>query len=145
MLTYLLTPMAPSPRFLPLLALLFVIPLAACAGNEDVETDEPMTEEPIAPAPMPAQNAVEVSLTNGAIEMPAQIEAGPTTFSITNNGSGAHGFAIEGGGMSQALAAALEPGGSATLDVDLPVGTYRVHCPDMPAMTMDLRVVAAGM
>ncbi len=81
--------------------------------------------------------------------MPASIPAGPTTFSITNSGAEVHNFEIEGQGIEQELAADLQPGGSATLDVTLQPGTYRVYCPvedhaTAHGMEMQLQVTPAG-
>jgi hypothetical protein len=74
---------------------------------------------------------VEVSLTEFAIDMPTTLPAGPTTFVVSNNGSFEHNFEIESEelGIEVALAANLAPGETATLEVDLPAGTYEVYCP----------------
>ena len=115
------------------LVLLLALPLAACGGGDDeVDTVEPVTQ---APPPMDegamttARNTIEVGLAEYEIDMPASVPAGMTTFSITNKGSMEHSIEIEGQGMEQELATALQPGGSATLDVTLQPGSYRVYCP----------------
>ena len=125
--------MSHLPRLFPLAVLALALPLAACGGDDDdIQTAGPVSQEP---APMDEgamtaeQNTVDVTLTEYRIDMPASIPAGPTTFSITNSGAEAHGFEVEGQGIEQALAADLQPGGSATLDVTLQPGTYRVYCP----------------
>jgi uncharacterized cupredoxin-like copper-binding protein len=74
-------------------------------------------------------STVQVSLVDGAIEMPSELPAGPTTFEITNNGTGEHGFDIEGGGVEAMLEPTLQPGESGTLEVDLQPGTYTAYCP----------------
>jgi uncharacterized cupredoxin-like copper-binding protein len=61
--------------------------------------------------------------------MPTTIPAGPTTFNITNNGTVAHNFEIEGNGIEESLAANLAPGESGVLELVLDPGTYVVYCP----------------
>lgn len=75
------------------------------------------------------EDAVEVSLTEFAIEMPTELPAGPTTFEITNVGTGEHNFEVEGQGIEEELPQNLAPGTSGTLTVDLAPGTYEVYCP----------------
>lgn len=83
------------------------------------------------PAASPAAegNTVEVSLTNFEIGMPSELPAGPTTFQVTNNGDSVHNFEVEGQGIEAVLEQDLQPGESATLEVDLQAGTYEVYCP----------------
>jgi uncharacterized cupredoxin-like copper-binding protein len=90
-------------------------------ADEEVEEDEEVDEE--------IEETVQVSLVDGAIEMPSTVSAGRVTFEITNDGSMEHGFEIEGEGLEEALAETLEPGESATLTVELQPGSYRVYCP----------------
>jgi uncharacterized cupredoxin-like copper-binding protein len=93
-------------------------------------------------------STVEVSLTEYTVDMPNSIPAGPTTFSITNDGTEEHGFEIEGEGVAEALDPNLQPGDSAELEVDLAPGTYEVYCPvDGHAdegMRLELTVTEAG-
>lgn len=72
---------------------------------------------------------IAVSLTEFAIDMPTELPAGPVTLVITNDGSVAHNFVLEGEGFEQRLPARLDPGTAATLEVDLPAGTYTAFCP----------------
>ena len=137
-------------RITPLLALLFVLPLTACADDDEVVLDEPTAVEPapMDPGAIPDRTTVAVGLTDFEIAMPQSVPAGPTTFVIENEGSVEHSFEVEGQGMEQVLATSLQPGGSATLDVTLAPGTYRVYCPianhASRGMEMELRVVAEG-
>jgi plastocyanin len=93
----------------------------------EVPAEEP-TEAPAEEAPAEA-NTVQVSLVEYAIEMPDSLPAGPTVFEVTNDGSFAHNFAIEGQGIEQVFDTDLEPGETRTLEVDLQAGTYEVYCP----------------
>ena len=72
---------------------------------------------------------VQVSLSDFAIDMPAELAAGPTVFTITNDGEVPHNFEIEGQGIEVELEENLQPGETGTLEVDLQPGTYEVYCP----------------
>jgi uncharacterized cupredoxin-like copper-binding protein len=72
---------------------------------------------------------VEVRLRDGAIELPASLPAGATTFVVSNDGPGEHGFAIEGRGVERELESPLAPGASGRLEMDLEAGTYFVSDP----------------
>jgi len=74
-------------------------------------------------------NTVQVSLVDGAIEMPDTLPAGPTTFEVTNNGTIEHNFEIGGPAVELKLESNLAPGESGSLQVDLPPGEYQVICP----------------
>ena len=81
-----------------------------------------------AASPM-AGNVVEVSLTDFAIDMPAELPAGPTVFHISNDGQAPHNFEVEGQGIEVELEENLQPGESGMLEVDLQAGTYEIYCP----------------
>ncbi len=83
----------------------------------------------LAPLALAQDNTVDVTLVSFQIEMPASLPAGPTTFTITNNGTHEHSFEVAGNGIEEKLEANLQPGESGTLEVDLPPGTYEVYCP----------------
>lgn len=76
-----------------------------------------------------AGNEVEVTLTEYEIGMPETLPAGPTTFNVSNTGTMEHNIEIEGQGIEDALENNLKAGESATLQVDLQPGEYRVYCP----------------
>jgi uncharacterized cupredoxin-like copper-binding protein len=102
-------------------------------------TEAPATEEA-------AATGTAVNLVEWAVEMPATLTAGPNSFSVTNGGSFPHKLDIfagesyetlpllENGAVDEATlppVAATEnigPGESATLDADLPAGTYVFAC-----------------
>jgi len=80
-------------------------------------------------SPAAGSGAVEVSLSEFAIDMPTTLPAGPTVFNVTNDGEFPHNLEIEGQGIEVALENNLESGQGGTLEVDLPAGTYEVYCP----------------
>ena len=103
-------------RLLLCAALLTALPLVtACGGNHDNEAAQ-------------GQN-VQVQVTDQQIQMPASLPMGRTTFEVTNSGSHAHSFGITGPAGDKVLEEPLEPGETATLEMDLATGTYRVYCP----------------
>jgi uncharacterized cupredoxin-like copper-binding protein len=130
--------------FLPLLIALTLV-LAGCpstpAPGESAATPEEAMEATEAPEMAATEemtgttggamegSTVQVSLVDGTIEMPSELPAGPTIFEITNNGTGEHGFDIEGAGVEAMLEPTLQPGESGTLEVDLQPGTYTAYCP----------------
>ena len=95
----------------------------------------------------PAPGTAEVRLTEYAIEMPASLPAGTTTFVIHNQGKKNHSFGIEGEGMHEMLPASLRPGASADLQVTLKPGRYKIYCPigshESKGMSAELTVTAA--
>ena len=108
---------------------------AVVLGTLVLKTGEPLLmpvdmEMGATPAAETAESgAVAVSLTEYAIAMPTELPAGPTTFSITNDGTVAHNFEIEGQGIEEELADNLAPGATGTLELDLPPGDYEIYCP----------------
>ncbi len=91
-----------------------------------------------------AKGNVEVKLTEFKIEMPSSIDAGATTFNVTNAGKETHGFEIEGNGVEEEIKPKLAKGRSGSLKVDLKPGTYKVYCPvdghKMVGMSLELTV-----
>jgi uncharacterized cupredoxin-like copper-binding protein len=97
-----------------------------------------------AAVPDSTKGSVEVKLTEYRIEMPASVDAGATTFNVTNTGKDTHGFEIEGNGIEKALKPRLKKGENGSLQVDLKPGTYKVYCPvlghKMRGMSLNLTV-----
>jgi uncharacterized cupredoxin-like copper-binding protein len=97
-----------------------------------------------ATVPDSAKGSVEVKLTEYKIEMPTSVDAGATTFNVTNTGKDTHGFEIEGNGIEKTLKPRLKKGESGSLQVDLKPGTYKVYCPVLGhkkrGMLLDLTV-----
>jgi plastocyanin len=95
--------------------------LVAC----ETEGDDTTTE-----GTPPAEGAaVEVVLTEFAIDMPASVPAGSVSFDIANSGTMAHNFEIEGQGIEESLDEDLDPNQAESLTVELEPGTYTVYCP----------------
>jgi uncharacterized cupredoxin-like copper-binding protein len=115
------------------------------AAEEDADTEDADTEDAAAEEDSAATGGeVAVTLTEFTIDMPTELPAGPTTFTVTNDGEFPHSIEIEGEGVEAALEANLEPGDSGTLEVDLAPGTYEVYCPvgnhAEQGMTLELTV-----
>jgi plastocyanin len=73
--------------------------------------------------------AVEVILTEWAIDMPTSVPAGTVIFTVTNTGTVSHNFEIEGNDIEQTFETDLAPGETRVLEVELQPGTYEVYCP----------------
>jgi uncharacterized cupredoxin-like copper-binding protein len=54
--------------------------------------------------------------------------AGTYSFEVTNNGRMPHDFVVEQGGSDVAATEVLQPGESATLEVELAPGDYVFYC-----------------
>ncbi len=84
---------------------------------------------PAAAEEKPAPAAVQVKLSEWKVTLsPDEIPPGPVTLQVTNGGTIPHAFEIEGHGIEKSTAR-IQPGGSATLAVDLPAGKYEAYCP----------------
>ena len=98
-----------------------------------------------AAAPAPAA-AVEVRLTEYAIEMPHTLPPGPTTFLLRNEGHKGHSFKLEGPGIADMTPVIVKPNKTGTAQVTLQPGDYKVYCPigshSAKGMTMTLTVKA---
>ena len=91
------------------------------------------------------ENTVDVVLTEYQIDMPTTLDTGWTALKIKNMGKKGHSFRIKGHDLEKKLKSELKPGESATLQIDLRPGTYRVSCPeddhdDDKSMKLELRV-----
>lgn len=93
--------------------------LAGCFREGDENTNEGTNASPGA-------TVVEVLLTDTAIEMPTEVEAGHVTFEVTNSGTTPHGFAIEG--VDEQLDD-LRTDQLDTVRTELDAGTYTVYSP----------------
>lgn len=116
----------------------FPVPTPAPAGPTATPRPEetPTPTQTPTPAPpwtpdsaAPTGQVIEVGLSEYTIDLPASLSAGPVTFLVTNYGTLAHSFAIEGSGIDEALTHELEPGETGAFTVDLRPGTYSVFSP----------------
>ena len=112
--------MRPKPRHLALVVLVAgALSLGACTREGDENANEGVPGSG-------ADVALEVVLSDDAIEMPTAIAAGEALFEVTNAGTAEHGFMIEG------LDEGLDTLGVDELDVlrvSLEPGTYVVLSP----------------
>lgn len=95
-------------------ALLVCVPFVACNDNSAHQQQD---------------RVVQVHVTDQELQMPESLPTGATTFEVTNNGAHDHSFGITGPAGDKMLDKALKPGETATLDIVLDAGTYRVYCP----------------
>ena len=72
---------------------------------------------------------IKVKLTEYAIDIPTRIEGGRTAFIVYNAGNKKHNFEVQGQGVDKKFIAAVDPGKTKVLHVDLKSGTYKVYCP----------------
>lgn len=76
-----------------------------------------------------AGTTVPVTATEFAFALPTtHVAPGTYTFVLTNRGTTAHAMAIEGGGVDEDVDP-VGPGGTASLTVTLPAGSYDLYCP----------------
>jgi uncharacterized cupredoxin-like copper-binding protein len=86
------------------------------------ETDQAATEPGEA-------NTVDVSLVEMAIQMPAELPAGRTTFEVSNRGEFRHSFLMRGEGIEEVFDDDLDPGETNSMTIDLEPGQYEIICP----------------
>ena len=77
----------------------------------------------------PTGGTVKVSLSEWKVQlMPARVPPGAVTFEVSNAGTIAHAFEVEGRGLEQRTAQ-IQPGTTTTLKLDLRAGSYETYCP----------------
>ncbi|HEY6193734.1 MAG TPA: hypothetical protein VI504_01720 [Candidatus Eisenbacteria bacterium] len=77
----------------------------------------------------PRPSTVKVSLSEWKVQLtPARVPPGPVTFEVTDVGTIPHSFELEGRGLERSIAQ-LQPGASATLELELRSGNYEAYCP----------------
>ena len=126
------------------LALAMSVGLVACAeqpADDDLGADTMATDTMDMDDGMMAET-VDVALVNFEIQMPDTLQAGRTTFVVTNDGNVEHSFDMEGQGTEVALESPLQPGASDTISADLQSGSYTAYCPvgDHRAQGMETQV-----
>lgn len=134
---------ANSLRLLVVLALPAL--LAACAPQGEAEptidATTPPPEGPPAGMPGTGVTTVMVSMVEYEIliAMEESIPAGPTAFEVTNDGTMAHNFRVQGEGTDVSLASDLQPGETAVLEIALEPGVYEVTCPILNHAQLGMR------
>jgi hypothetical protein len=71
---------------------------------------------------------VNVTITDGGVQMPASLRPGKTAFIVKNSGKQKHNFEIEGEHLDKSFWFAIAPKDSKTMQVDLKPGSYDAHC-----------------
>ena len=82
---------------------------------------------------------VPVELDEYVIRMPSKIPPGDATFDVKNVGHHTHNIKIQGKGVDAELPEDLHAGKSATMDVHLDPGTYKVICPVGPHAALGMK------
>jgi uncharacterized cupredoxin-like copper-binding protein len=105
---------------------------AEAAAEEQAEKGGQPAEKGAAPAGKPAPaKAVPVVEKEFSIKLEGgdQLQAGPQTFAVANQGKVQHDLAIEGKGLSKEPKTPLiDPGKGADLKADLKPGKYKFYC-----------------
>lgn len=71
-----------------------------------------------------------VSVDDNNIAIPETLVPGPAVFTVTNAGSKEHSLMVKAGEtMVKQLDTPVQPAATASMNVDLPAGTYTVVCP----------------
>jgi plastocyanin len=144
-------PHPPADPLFPTRRLAIVLILVALLGIAGVGGVAGASIAGVAAAQEPPQKGsasppVEVHLTEYAIAMPKTLPAGPTTFSLHNDGVKTHRFNIEGPGITEAVSKQVQPRQTVTLELNLQPGEYKVYCPigshAAKGMTLTLTVAA---
>jgi hypothetical protein len=78
--------------------------------------------------PDPDARKVNVTITDGGVQMPASLRPGKTAFIVKNSGKQKHNFEIEGEHLDKSFWFAIAPKDSKTMQVDLKPGSYDAHC-----------------
>jgi hypothetical protein len=78
--------------------------------------------------PDPDARKVNVTVTDGGVQMPASLRPGKTAFIVKNSGKQKHNFEIEGEHLDKSFWFAIAPKDSKTMQVDLKPGSYDAHC-----------------
>jgi hypothetical protein len=72
---------------------------------------------------------VDVTLTDGHIDMPSSLEPGKTAFVVKNDGSTAQNFEVAGHNTDRKFATAPKPGQTKVMHVYLKRGRYSFYAP----------------
>ncbi|SHN80556.1 Uncharacterized copper-binding protein, cupredoxin-like subfamily [Geodermatophilus obscurus] len=103
---------------------------SSSAASSSAEASTSASSAPASSAPAEAESQT-VAVTEGEmfIELSEDsFSAGTYTFEVTNDGRMPHDFVVEQGGSDVAGTEVLQPGESATLEVELAPGDYVFYC-----------------
>jgi PQQ system protein len=108
---------------------LIVVAVAGCGDDSN-----PATPVPAEPQPSGANASAQLVIHETEFKLDPRAargsEAGFVTITIVNDGDVAHSLAVDGPNGLVELDGRVEPGATATLDVDLDKpGTYNMYCP----------------
>jgi hypothetical protein len=77
----------------------------------------------------PIPSTVKVNLSEWKVQLsPARVPSGPVIFEVSNAGTIPHAFELEGRGLEKSIRQ-IQPGDTATLQLDLRAGSYEAYCP----------------
>ena len=139
-------PTRSARRLAPLVLALGIGLVSGCSAEDDVTDAAPTSSAPSSSAEASTSAAAPTSSSSSA---PAEAEsetvsvsegemfielsedsfsAGTYSFEVTNNGRMPHDFVVEQGDSDMAATEVLQPGESATLEVELAPGDYVFYC-----------------
>ena len=139
-------PARSARRVAPLVLALGIGLVSGCSAEDDAADAAPTSSAPSSSAEASTSAAAPTSSSSSA---PAQAEsqtvsvdegemyirlsedalsAGTYSFEVTNNGRMPHDFVVEQGSSDVAATEVLQPGESATLEVELAPGDYVFYC-----------------
>ncbi len=139
-------PARSARRVVPLVLALGIGLVSGCSAEDDAADAAPSSSAPSSSAeastsaaaptassssPSAEAESETVSVTEGEmfIELSEDsYSAGTYTFEVTNDGRMPHDFVVEQGGSDVAATEVLQPGESATLEVELAPGDYVFYC-----------------
>ena len=110
--------------------LIVSLALGACMGEDErSELIGDTAVDSAAVAAEPSTEVVQITLSEWAIELlPDSVREGPLTLQVHNRGTGTHALIVTGGGEEWRIDQ-IQPGGDATLRVDVTAGLYELYCP----------------
>ncbi|MEO5720993.1 MAG: cupredoxin domain-containing protein [Chthoniobacterales bacterium] len=71
---------------------------------------------------------VDVTISDRAVQMPPNVDAGETAFVVKNAGKEKHNFEIKGANLEKSFWFAIAPGESKTMELELKPGSYEAGC-----------------
>ena len=129
-------------RHISALGTIVCVLIAGCTSSRHGGTQsgaQPQATTARSASPSASARQVPVELDDYIIRMPASLSSGDVTFVVKNVGKHAHNIRLRGPGGDAALSHNLRGGESATLDMHLAPGEYRVTCPVGPHAMMGMR------